>query len=104
MPGLCGSPPRFCSLPGVPPGSCPEVRQADYKTGAVTHIDQAWQERGAHSVPRSVTALVPAVAAHAATSDQWDRVAQCESGGNWAANTGNGYYGGLQFTQSTWDG
>lgn len=32
----------------------------------------------------------------------WDRVAQCESGGNWADNTGNGFYGGLQFTISTW--
>ncbi|ORB87112.1 resuscitation-promoting factor [Mycobacterium kansasii] len=33
----------------------------------------------------------------------WDAVAQCESGGNWTANTGNGSYGGLQFKQSTWD-
>lgn len=33
---------------------------------------------------------------------RWDRVAQCESGGNWSANTGNGYYGGLQFSLSTW--
>lgn len=32
----------------------------------------------------------------------WDRMAQCEAGGNWAANTGNGYYGGLQFSLSTW--
>jgi nucleoid-associated protein YgaU len=40
--------------------------------------------------------------AHAATETQWDHVAQCESGGNWHINTGNGYYGGLQFTQSTW--
>ena len=32
----------------------------------------------------------------------WDAVAQCESGGNWGANTGNGYYGGLQFTIGTW--
>ena len=32
----------------------------------------------------------------------WDRVAACESGGNWAINTGNGFYGGLQFTVSTW--
>ncbi len=32
----------------------------------------------------------------------WDAMAQCESGGNWAANTGNGFYGGLQFTPSTW--
>jgi len=34
--------------------------------------------------------------------DPWDRVAQCESGGNWSTNTGNGYYGGLQFSPSTW--
>jgi resuscitation-promoting factor RpfA len=32
----------------------------------------------------------------------WDAIARCESGGNWAINTGNGYYGGLQFTLSTW--
>ena len=32
----------------------------------------------------------------------WDRLAQCESGGNWHINTGNGFYGGLQFTLSTW--
>jgi uncharacterized protein YabE (DUF348 family) len=32
----------------------------------------------------------------------WDRIAECESGGNWAANTGNGYYGGLQFNLGTW--
>jgi uncharacterized protein YabE (DUF348 family) len=35
-------------------------------------------------------------------SSAWDRIAACESGGNWAANTGNGYYGGLQFSASTW--
>ncbi|GGS06388.1 transglycosylase [Streptomyces aureoverticillatus] len=40
--------------------------------------------------------------ANAATADQWDRVAQCEAGGNWSINTGNGYYGGLQFSASTW--
>ena len=32
----------------------------------------------------------------------WDAVARCESGGNWSINTGNGFYGGLQFTSSTW--
>ena len=37
-----------------------------------------------------------------ADSVNWDAVANCESGGNWAINTGNGYYGGLQFTMSTW--
>ena len=34
----------------------------------------------------------------------WDRVAACESGGRWHINTGNGYYGGLQFSSSTWKG
>jgi len=42
--------------------------------------------------------------ADAATESQWDNVAQCESGGNWHINTGNGYYGGLQFAQGTWVG
>ena len=37
-----------------------------------------------------------------APASTWDSLAQCESGGNWATNTGNGYAGGLQFSQSTW--
>jgi resuscitation-promoting factor RpfA len=40
--------------------------------------------------------------AAAATDGEWDQVAHCESGGNWGINTGNGYYGGVQFTASTW--
>ena len=32
----------------------------------------------------------------------WDRLAECESGGNWSISTGNGYYGGLQFSQGSW--
>ncbi|QDP98554.1 LysM peptidoglycan-binding domain-containing protein [Microlunatus elymi] len=38
-----------------------------------------------------------------AHADVWDKVAQCESGGNWGIDTGNGFHGGLQFTQSTWN-
>ncbi|MBD0422187.1 transglycosylase family protein [Streptomyces sp. TRM S81-3] len=62
------------------------------------------------------TALVAVIAAAAlgATTEaaaspsaprgtDWDAIAQCESGGNWKANTGNGHYGGLQFTQSSWE-
>jgi resuscitation-promoting factor RpfB len=44
----------------------------------------------------------PAAANFAGGSTVWDQLAQCESGGNWAINTGNGYYGGLQFSLSTW--
>ncbi|KOG44321.1 transglycosylase [Streptomyces virginiae] len=40
--------------------------------------------------------------AGAASSGTWDQVASCESSGNWSAQTGNGFFGGLQFTQSTW--
>lgn len=39
-----------------------------------------------------------------ASTHNWSGVAQCESGGNWSINTGNGFYGGLQFTQGTWAG
>src|SRR5690349_13911711 len=45
--------------------------------------------------------LAPAAPA-SASSVNWDRLAQCESGGRWHINTGNGYYGGLQFSRSTW--
>ncbi|MFF5174460.1 transglycosylase family protein [Micromonospora sp. NPDC000089] len=47
--------------------------------------------------------LAPAAPASAA-SVNWDAIAQCESGGNWHINTGNGFYGGLQFTSGTWAG
>jgi resuscitation-promoting factor RpfA len=47
-----------------------------------------------------VGGVATAGSAHAATN--WDAIAQCESGGNWSINTGNGFYGGLQFTSSTW--
>jgi hypothetical protein len=45
-----------------------------------------------------------ATATSASASTVWDRVASCESGGNWSINTGNGFYGGLQFSAGTWDG
>lgn len=49
------------------------------------------------STPAPVAASVP-------TGDVWDQIAQCESGGNWSINTGNGYYGGLQFSLGSWRG
>ena len=74
--------------------------------------------RGRHRAPSTTgrtiacTALAGAVAggpflaatpaADAATDATWDRVAQCESSGDWSINTGNGFYGGLQFTANTW--
>ncbi|MGH4009954.1 MAG: transglycosylase family protein, partial [Pseudonocardiaceae bacterium] len=46
--------------------------------------------------------LILAAPAQGASLVQWDRLAQCESSGNWRANTGNGYHGGLQFSPRTW--
>ncbi|MDQ0984919.1 transglycosylase family protein [Streptomyces sp. V2I9] len=72
---------------------------------------------GRHRRPRQAPALIVAAGvtgsaiaipllgasgAHAADSATWDRVAECESGGMWSADLGNGYYGGLQFSQETW--
>lgn len=53
------------------------------------------------AVAGAVVATPIAVSAPANAAD-WDALAQCESSGNWSANTGNGFSGGLQFTQSTW--
>ncbi len=48
--------------------------------------------------------LAIAGTANAAPATVWDRLAQCESTGNWKINSGNGFFGGLQFTLSTWRG
>ena len=53
------------------------------------------------SVAGTAALLGPASAAQA-SSVNWDAVAQCESGGNWSISTGNGFYGGLQFSRGTW--
>ncbi|WP_204800590.1 transglycosylase family protein [Mycobacterium riyadhense] len=50
----------------------------------------------------SIGSMALAGHANAATDYEWDAVARCESGGNWSINTGNGFYGGVQFTQGTW--
>ncbi|MGW6454712.1 transglycosylase family protein [Streptomyces sp. NPDC055078] len=73
---------------------------------------------GRHRRPRQAPALIVAAgvtgsaiaipllgagSASAVEGSAWDRVAECESGGLWSADTGNGYYGGLQFSQETWE-
>ena len=76
-----------------------------------------WSGNGQHRRPRQAPAfvvtagatgagialpLLTATGAHAATTSTWDRVAQCESGGLWSSDNGDGFYGGLQLTLSTW--
>lgn len=50
----------------------------------------------------AVAPMVLGTGTASADGMNWDAVAACESGGNWAIQTGNGYYGGLQFTMGTW--
>lgn len=56
--------------------------------------------RPAAPAPRSSSSAAPPASS---SGRNYDAIAQCESGGNWSINTGNGYYGGLQFSQSTWE-
>ncbi|MEJ5997320.1 resuscitation-promoting factor Rpf1 domain-containing protein [Corynebacterium sp. H130] len=57
----------------------------------------------ASTVAFGAAATLLAPTASAASDSDWDRLAGCEAGGNWAINTGNGYHGGLQFSPSTWN-
>jgi hypothetical protein len=52
--------------------------------------------------PPTTAAPAPRAAGDPDDPATWERLAQCESGGNWSANTGNGYYGGLQFSLASW--
>ena len=71
--------------------------RAPRRPGRLGRATLAVVAAGAPVVP---AVLIGAPAAHADTD--WDALAQCESSGNWSINTGNGFGGGLQFTDSTW--
>jgi len=76
----------------VPPAPAHQRQQAVVQPVAVART------------PRVGTAPSPAPAPAPHTGVNWDAIARCESGGNWHINTGNGFYGGLQFTYGTWLG
>jgi hypothetical protein len=59
---------------------------------------KAWHARD----PAAAEAFLERQGAAPQPRGVWDDLAECESGGDWAINTGNGYYGGLQFSSSTW--
>jgi hypothetical protein len=96
----------------------PNIAQAyptDVKVSTLIEIQKRVKERRAEA-RREARAAQAAAAAAAEEAEEavpvpvvsdginWDAIAQCESGGNWSINTGNGYYGGLQFLQATWIG
>ncbi|GBE65004.1 resuscitation-promoting factor RpfD [Mycobacterium sp. MFM001] len=55
------------------------------------------------AIALAALAIVPFSNLASADTVNWDALAQCESGGNWSADTGNGFYGGLQISQATWE-
>jgi hypothetical protein len=78
---------------------------ANLTPAVATTTDAATTEKGAEpAAPSVMTSREAALAPDVVTvsGDVWDRLAQCESGGNWSINSGNGYYGGLQFSLSSW--
>ncbi|WP_101257460.1 transglycosylase family protein [Streptomyces barkulensis] len=73
-------------------------RHRRYKPNAVSRASLTVTAGGAGiAIP-----LIGATAAHATPEEIWNKVAACESSGNWNINSGNGFFGGLQFKQSTW--
>jgi resuscitation-promoting factor RpfB len=90
-PTTTAPPPVVTTAPAAPPTTAAPVRQT----------------AAAPTAPPTTEAPAPPPTAPATTGDPndpatWDRLAQCEAGGNWSINTGNGYYGGLQFSLATW--
>ncbi|MPZ89935.1 MAG: hypothetical protein GEU81_18180 [Nitriliruptorales bacterium] len=89
-------------LPAPPPPPAPEPRaQAPARSSGGDSSPSAARSEPAPA-PQSQESA-PAPAASSGGSGVWDQIAQCESGGSWSTNTGNGYYGGLQFSQSSWE-
>ena len=88
-----------------------EARRADARRAAARRAaaaqraaERAAARQAAQQQQQPTAAPAPSQAPSAASGAvNWDAIAQCESGGNWSINTGNGYYGGLQFTQQTWE-
>jgi len=89
--------------PGVP-----GERTATVEVKTVNGVEAGRTELSATVIKEPVAAVVKvgtkqASAPAVSNASTWDSIAQCEATGNWAINTGNGFYGGLQFTQSTWE-
>jgi hypothetical protein len=87
-----------------------EARRADARRAAARRAaaaeraaERAAARQAAQQQQPTAAAPAPSQPPPASGAVNWDAIAQCESGGNWSINTGNGYYGGLQFSQQTWE-
>jgi uncharacterized protein YabE (DUF348 family) len=79
-----------------------EKRESDSKSNRSSDRSSSESSDSSSSSESSDSGNTGASAPAAASGGVWDRLAQCESGGNWSISTGNGFSGGLQFTKSTW--
>jgi hypothetical protein len=70
--------------------------------GYIDRVDRAYDRVSARTEPESTPVTSSAPAPSTSGDTVWDDLAECEANGDWAINTGNGYYGGLQFSLSTW--
>jgi LysM repeat protein len=84
------------------------AQQRSNTSGHPRHRKSSNHRRNFGLATAPLVAAIPFISASAspaaASTSAWDRLASCESGGNWHINTGNGYYGGVQFADGTWDG
>ena len=87
-----GTPGGVATAPSAPAAAAPPSAQAPATTAP------SGAQAGAPVAPADTTNTADT----GTPVSTWDKVAQCESGGNWATSTGNGFHGGLQFTASTW--
>jgi resuscitation-promoting factor RpfA len=90
-----GTPGGVATAPSAPAAAAPPSAQAPATTAP------SGAQAGGPVAPADTTNTADTADTGTPVST-WDKVAQCESGGNWATSTGNGFHGGLQFTASTW--
>ncbi len=86
------------------PGDKLRIPRGDEVLASRTAVEPQPQTVAKPAKKKTTTSYQPQAVAAPAIADGsvWDAIARCESGGNWAINTGNGYYGGLQFTLGSW--
>lgn len=78
------------------------AKKASVKKSAAKTPEKTQATKTAKATQKSEKSAASSSGLNLARAAMWDRVARCESGGNWSINTGNGYYGGLQFNAGTW--
>jgi hypothetical protein len=86
------------------PKPAPQPARTEAPSSSSSTSSSASSSAARPSTPRAAAPAPKPSQASAPASGAWQALAQCESGGNWSTNTGNGYYGGLQFSASSWAG